>query len=112
MKRSKFKRRTVTKQAEREGDPEYLAWVRTLPCCAPSVTKCKAPADAHHMTGAGMGMKAGDRETMPLCRAHHQAFHEGRWPFDGWSPAERRRWQEERIAACLAEHVVFEKGLP
>lgn len=103
----------MTKQAEREGDPEYLAWVRTLPCCAPSVTQCDSPPPQHphHETGAGMGMKAPDRRTMPLCWTHHRCFHDGMGPFAGWSTEERRRWQEERIAACLAEHVVFEKGL-
>lgn len=54
---------------------EYLDWVKTQPCVI-----CGAPADdAHHIIGCGsmggMGMKAPDSMTMPVCRGHHQAIH-------------------------------------
>lgn len=32
---------------------------------------CSAPAVVHHKTGAGMGLKAHYKDTMPLCPAHH-----------------------------------------
>ncbi|MDV6318783.1 DUF968 domain-containing protein [Chromohalobacter sp. HP20-39] len=55
--------------------PAYLAWVRTLPCCACGVSPC----DAHHMVGmygvGGMGLKAEDSMAMPLCRACHMDLH-------------------------------------
>ena len=100
----------MTRQAERERDPTYLAFIRELPCCAPSVTECQSPPPQHphHSTGAGMGMKTGDRETMPLCWMHHRQFHEGKGPFDGWTRDERRRWQEEQVERCLAAYVLFE----
>jgi hypothetical protein len=54
-----------------------------------------------------MGIKSSDRETIPLCWVHHQAFHEGSGPFDGWTRSERARWQEERVEECLAAHALF-----
>lgn len=56
--------------------PEYLDWVRTLPCCFCGMT----PSDAHHVIGmgwglSGMGMKAPDSYMMPLCRYHHGEVH-------------------------------------
>jgi hypothetical protein len=61
---------------------KYLAWVKTLPCCI-----CGAPADdAHHIIGVGhyggMGTKAPDSLTMPVCRGHHGEIHRdpNLWP--------------------------------
>ena len=56
--------------------PKYLAWVRTLPCCI-----CGRPAgEAHHIKGighmSGIGIKASDAMTMPLCREHHSEMHQ------------------------------------
>jgi len=55
-----------------------------------------------------MGMKASDRETMPLCWMHHRQFHEGKGPFDGWTRDERRLFQEQQVERCLAAYAVFE----
>lgn len=53
---------------------KYLDWVTTLDCCI-----CGAPADdAHHIISAGqggMGTKADDLYTLPLCRGHHTEIH-------------------------------------
>lgn len=64
----------------RHEDPEYLAFVRTLPCA-----HCMHPeAEPHHIIGmglGGMGTKASDIHTMPLCRPCHRAVHDkpGDW---------------------------------
>lgn len=54
---------------------KYREWVEQQDCC-----HCLAPADdAHHIKGvghfSGVGMKAPDWLTMPLCRVCHNAFH-------------------------------------
>lgn len=61
---------------------QYLAFVRGLPC-----SMCKLPdhSVAHHIIGVGeggMGTKACDLLTMPLCAAcHHEIHHHPRyWP--------------------------------
>ena len=99
----------MSKQSERDGDPEHLEFVRQLPCCAPSVTECQSPPPqhAHHSTGAGMGVKSSDRDTIPLCWMHHRAFHDGSGPFEGWSREERERWQEEQVERALQAHALF-----
>jgi hypothetical protein len=80
-------------------DPRYLAWVRTLPC---SVPDCRAPSEAHHITGAGMSLRSHDHDTMPLCRWHHATFHDLTGHFKGWLKHERRRWQREKVARVQA----------
>lgn len=78
--------------------PKYLAWVRTLPCFACG----RSPGGvAHHRTGAGMGKKASDRETMPLCQPCHQDFHDLRGMFRGFDRAHIRQWQEMGIQWTL-----------
>lgn len=65
---------------------KYLDWVRRQPCAC-----CGAPGDdAHHIIGiggmSGMGMKAPDWATMPMCRIHHTMIHNTpeMWP-EQWS---------------------------
>ncbi|WP_430442356.1 DUF968 domain-containing protein [Providencia huaxiensis] len=52
----------------------YLKWVKSQPCCV-----CNSIAhDAHHLIGygqGGMGTKAHDLFTIPLCRVHHDELH-------------------------------------
>jgi len=52
----------------------HMGRVATLPCCI-SDQKCKGRITVHHLVGVkykGMGQKASDFETIPLCEAHHQ----------------------------------------
>ncbi|WP_273839352.1 DUF968 domain-containing protein [Providencia rettgeri] len=52
----------------------YLQWVKSQPCCV-----CNSIAhEAHHLIGhgqGGMGTKAHDLFTIPLCRIHHSELH-------------------------------------
>ncbi|HHN8388108.1 DUF968 domain-containing protein [Morganella morganii] len=54
--------------------PTYLQWVKKQPCCV-----CGQQADdPHHIIGhgaGGMGTKAHDIFTIPLCRIHHNELH-------------------------------------
>lgn len=53
---------------------KYLKWVKTQPCAC-----CGQSADdPHHLIGwgqGGMGTKAHDILTIPLCRQHHDELH-------------------------------------
>ena len=53
---------------------KYLAWVRQQPCI-----RCGAEAEPHHLKGignmGGVGQKAPDWATMPLCRRCHDDMH-------------------------------------
>lgn len=60
---------------------KYLQWVKTQPCQC-----CSQPADdAHHLIGwgqGGMGTKAHDILTLPLCRRHHDELHRDSQAFE------------------------------
>lgn len=52
-------------------DRKHMAAVAALGCIIPG---CGKPAVPHHITGVqhrGMGQKACDRKTIPLCPMHH-----------------------------------------
>lgn len=53
---------------------DFISWVKKQPCMC-----CGQPADdAHHLIGwgqGGVGTKAHDVFTIPLCRKHHRALH-------------------------------------
>lgn len=46
----------------------YMGLVANLPC----VVCGTWPVEVHHKTGAGMGLRASDYDTIPLCPAHHR----------------------------------------
>lgn len=99
-----------------DAEPDRLAFIRTLPCCAPGCDGTCGPVEAHHhcLLGAGVGRKAPDSAAMPLGRDHHRALHERRGPFAGMTREQLRAWQDEQIAihreryaahvAALEEH--------
>lgn len=81
-------------------DPEYLAWIRALPCviCFPTLWKMgsdldsissrqsiqDSPTEAAHVGDRGLSHKSDDQETIPLCEDHHRlgpdAHHQlGKW---------------------------------
>ena len=82
-------------------DEKHLAWVRTLPCC---VCTRSTAGEAHHDTqGRGMGQKADDTRTIPLCRMHHDGAQHYRGPFKGWDKHQMREWFEEKLIAVMAQ---------
>ncbi|WKL82087.1 DUF968 domain-containing protein [Raoultella ornithinolytica] len=69
--------------------PHFIAWVKTQTCMC-----CGQPADdAHHLIGwgqGGVGTKAHDIFTLPLCRKHHRQLHHDPLSFEreyGTQPA-------------------------
>ncbi len=59
---------------QRWTNDKYLQWVKSQPCCVCGATS----DDAHHLIGhgqGGMGTKAHDLFTIPLCRIHHSELH-------------------------------------
>jgi hypothetical protein len=80
----------------------HLAAVRLLPCCARALTVCYGAVSPHHDTAArGLGQKASDLRTMPMCFGHHRSFHDATGPFRGWTRDQRRTWQQECIDETL-----------
>lgn len=64
---AKAKRATPRRGPER--NPAYLAWIRTLPCCACGV---EGRSEAAHVgADGGVSMKASDLSCIPLCADCH-----------------------------------------
>ena len=66
--------------AEVRAGRDWMGRVKTLPC---AVCKRHGPSDAHHVIHGRYGtLKAPDRDTIPLCKIHHQdgpeAIHNGK----------------------------------
>jgi hypothetical protein len=84
-------------------DPARVAWVKTLRClCRAPGETCSAVVEAHHAGRRGMARKAHDDTTVPLCSAHHAAFHANTGPFKRWTKAQLRAWAAAAIAATQA----------
>jgi hypothetical protein len=64
-------------------DPEYLAWLRGLPCVFCLIDGCGQQrfTEAMHIGRStsvrGLSRKYPDREAVPGCRHHHDEHHEG-----------------------------------
>lgn len=79
---------------------KYLKWVKEKPCSV-----CGAPADdAHHIIGvghfSGMGMKAPDYLSVPLCRGHHEEIHRN-----------PELWQSQWENIVRTLHRAFQEGI-
>lgn len=89
-------RRKPTKRPE--GNPEHMDRVRRLPCAAKHLGACFGPIHAHHVTyGRGLGQKAKDEDTIPLCSGHHGDFHDARGAFTDMTRERRREWQSAAL---------------
>lgn len=84
-------------------DNKYLAFIRTLPCCVCGTTPC----DAHHVDTGGMGTKASDYCSIPLCRLQHGECHTiGKESFQRKYRIDFKEVQNE----CLKKFIRKERG--
>lgn len=77
-------------------DKTYTDWLRQQPCTVGG--DCQGPIQVHHITGAGMALRAHDHEGMPICLFHHQQFHDAKGYFRMMKKDEKRAWQRARVA--------------
>lgn len=78
-------------------NPKYLKAVKQLPCF---YCNLPPPSEAHHIIGGGyggMGLKAPDTMTMPLCRLCHGKIHKDYDLFD----------QEEAVKLTYKKIIAF-----
>jgi hypothetical protein len=57
------------KPSRPERNPDYLRFIRRLPC---AVCCSMRNIEAAHFGPRGLGQKADDRQTLPLCHKHHR----------------------------------------
>lgn len=79
-------------------DPQYVSDVHELLCCVRALDPCDGPIEAHHAGPRGLGQRAHDRTSIPLCRKHHRAWHDLAIPFASMSREERRAFIDRQIA--------------
>lgn len=70
--RTKAPLRAVPKDPAPQRREKHLQRVRELPCC---VCSAPPPSDPHHYGRRGVGQKADDYQTVPLCRRCHDGWH-------------------------------------
>ena len=62
---------------------KHLKFVASHPCCIKQFSNdCQGGVQAHHLLKPydglrGMGLKAGDNNSVPLCQYHHARLHDG-----------------------------------
>ena len=94
-------------------DKAYLAFIRQQPCCIPN-HDCQGPIDAHHAAKrSGMGLKASDHDTLPLCRQGHiYERHPLAGYFQGWTKAQVKAWEGEQIQKYQALYGLSDPECP
>ena len=70
--RTKAPLRAVPKEPAPQRRERHLQRVRELPCC---ICSAPPPSDPHHYGRRGVGQKADDYQTVPLCRRCHDGWH-------------------------------------
>ena len=94
-----MQRKARKRKTSRE-DKAYMAAVAELRCCACRMRPCE---EVHHCRGhefgTGMGLKASDRDTIPLCRPCHDEYH--RHGRDTWEQKYGR--QKDLVAETQAQ---------
>ena len=76
-------------------DEAYRKAVSRLKCA-----KCgmPGPSQVHHMTGAGMGLRAHDHKSMPLCAQCHIDLHGLCGQFKGYTKESLTTWQQLAVS--------------
>jgi hypothetical protein len=63
--------------------PEYLKFLRSLPCSVPDCRRHFVRSEASHTGNRGLGQRASDWDAIPLCPRHHRQYHDvGRRSFE------------------------------
>jgi hypothetical protein len=72
-------------------DKKHLALIASMPCIACKVSGKNQTmiTEVHHLTGCGLGLKASDLLTIPLCIFHHRMGNKGEAVHSGVKSFER-----------------------
>ena len=109
LRRSPLRRKRLRRLDRPGSDPGYKAWVHTQCCSVGSMGLgwwCEGPIQqAHLRNGTGIGRKEPDRNSIPLCRSHHEQYDQHRGVFEGWDRSRRLAWFLLRIAEANAAYI-------
>jgi hypothetical protein len=100
LKRSWMKRKRARRLSRGEGDPAYMAFVRTLPC---AVEGCRSTLiHAHHAVHRSRGGK--DDTCVPLCLFHHACWRQATGAFRDLDKLQRFAWSIQQIQRTQAAY--------
>ena len=60
---------------------KHETWIHEHPCVLRGFSSCNGEIEGHHLMKPwngfrGMGLKANDRNLVPLCQKHHRKLHD------------------------------------
>lgn len=92
----------------RRRDPDYVAWVKTLPCAVADEIgldwHCEGGIEADHMGRRPLGRKADDDTCVPLCSLHHRQRTDFSGRFRTWGHDEMRAWLDVKVELYQARY--------
>lgn len=99
-RRAMRRRREEPRRSERERDPAYLAWIRTLTCAAAHLPghRCDGRIEADHVGVRPLGRKSDDVDTIALCSLAHRQRTDHCGPFRDFTREDMRAF----VAGALA----------
>lgn len=97
--------RRRSRYARRPRDVDFMLFVKTLLCSVveewPDVdvhpTECNGVVEADHMGDRGLGQKADDKTSAPLCTQHHRERTDHTGSFRTLTKEESREWRARAI---------------
>ena len=65
---------------KRYANKKHMDWIHIHPCCLNAAGDCLGAVQAHHLLKPwdgvrGMGLKANDKNLIPICQRHHIMLH-------------------------------------
>jgi hypothetical protein len=111
LRRSGWIRRKPSRRVIRKTDADraFTAWIHTQPCVGLRLRghRCIGRIEqSHERNMTGLGLKASDLRSVPMCGSLHRNWEGHTGPFAGWSKERRRVWFAERIIEQHARYAV------
>ena len=101
---------------KRYNNKKHLMWVSEKPCClsGPCPASCSANIQAHHLLKPhdgfrGIGLRANDKNVIPLCFKHHNALHKRGNEFAYFKEATGDEFFGQKVAKYLWENTPHDK---
>jgi len=82
----------MAKKPPTKADKEWYDKIVQLGCIV-----CGAPAIVHHLTGAGMGLRSNNLDSIPLCPSHHNMGDFGECVHNGTKTFEENYGTQEEL---------------
>jgi hypothetical protein len=101
---------------KRYKNKKHLMWVSEQPCClsAHFPALCEGYIQAHHLLKPfegfrGVGLRANDKNVIPLCFTHHNALHKRGNEFAFFKEMTGDELFGQKIAKYLWENTPYDK---